>query len=219
MKKYFPFLVLLFLFAACSKKKDPRYVYLDAFTKDHFYFKPGSYWIYRDSISGRVDSFYVSSSNVSTLFSSNSNIVNEELKVLITQKSTNLSIKSEVQWYYTFRTYTQMSASYVANDIPLSLDYGAQLFKHFSISQGYSAKSAYTYFNNSINDFYVGAKLFNNVWHNYKKDSTFGDNKHLHIQQDYYNDSIGFIKKSLYYKNDKINKNEVWELQRCHLVK
>lgn len=28
---------------------------------NHFNFKPGTYWIYRDSLSGRIDSFYVSS--------------------------------------------------------------------------------------------------------------------------------------------------------------
>lgn len=79
MNRSFPCFVLLLLaavlFVQCSKKNntapyDPNAV---TFSKDtifyttspelvaDFYFKPGTYWIYRDSITGQVDSFHVDS--------------------------------------------------------------------------------------------------------------------------------------------------------------
>lgn len=55
MKKY-TLLVLPFLFWGC--KKDP--IKVDSATEKNFSFKTGSYWVYRDSLSGKVDSFFVS---------------------------------------------------------------------------------------------------------------------------------------------------------------
>jgi hypothetical protein len=60
MKKYITVTTLLLLaFAACNKK-DEALAPLDAALKSCFSFKPGSYWIYRDSLSGRRDSFFIS---------------------------------------------------------------------------------------------------------------------------------------------------------------
>lgn len=57
MEKYLT-IALLLLFAACKKDGKP-YMPLNADLKKNYSFKVGSYWIYRDSLTGRVDSFYV----------------------------------------------------------------------------------------------------------------------------------------------------------------
>ena len=38
----------------------PKTYYADSAFASHFTYKPGTYWIYRDSLTGRTDSFYVS---------------------------------------------------------------------------------------------------------------------------------------------------------------
>ncbi|MBC7861932.1 MAG: hypothetical protein IAF38_03100 [Bacteroidia bacterium] len=57
---------LLFLFFYSCKKDDPNSnvknwgtVYAPQDIKDLSYFKPGTYWIYKDSLSGQIDSVYV----------------------------------------------------------------------------------------------------------------------------------------------------------------
>jgi hypothetical protein len=43
---------------ACRKNNVPHYP-INAALKVAFSFKPGTYWIYQDSLSGEIDSFYV----------------------------------------------------------------------------------------------------------------------------------------------------------------
>ncbi|MES2479686.1 MAG: hypothetical protein V4561_11410 [Bacteroidota bacterium] len=57
---------LIMFFAGCKKKNQT--IYLSEDIKRNFSFKPGSYWIYRDSISGREDSCYI---GLSRLFTTN----------------------------------------------------------------------------------------------------------------------------------------------------
>lgn len=49
-------------FAACKKSGSTTIVPVDAGLKSQFNFKPGSYWVYRDSVSGETDSAYVTGS-------------------------------------------------------------------------------------------------------------------------------------------------------------
>ena len=57
----FLFLLLLLSQASCKKDKspDPGPLYIPQEVKDYAQFKPGTYWVYIDSVSGRVDSQYV----------------------------------------------------------------------------------------------------------------------------------------------------------------
>lgn len=50
--------ILLFAIAACNDKT-PNIIPVNADMAKHFNYKQGSYWIYRDTISGRTDSFAV----------------------------------------------------------------------------------------------------------------------------------------------------------------
>ncbi len=60
MVRLIPWLIVLSCVVGCKKKTKITHP-VDAETKSHFSFKVGTYWIYRDSATGIVDSFQVSS--------------------------------------------------------------------------------------------------------------------------------------------------------------
>ena len=64
IKKYFSLFVLLMaiilVVSACNRNSITK-VPVNADLKAAFNYKPGTYWIYRDSISGIIDSFFVRS--------------------------------------------------------------------------------------------------------------------------------------------------------------
>ena len=51
-------LAIAMIFSACMKKNS-TIIPVDAGLKSNFSYKPGSYWIYKDSVSGATDSVYV----------------------------------------------------------------------------------------------------------------------------------------------------------------
>src|ERR1035437_3096908 len=61
------FIAFIFYASSCKVKVTP----LNSDMKSHFSYKPGSYWIYLDTISGKYDSFSVQSNKNSTENESN----------------------------------------------------------------------------------------------------------------------------------------------------
>ncbi len=65
MRRTFIFSVFLIVCYSCRKEKETQPIaYLPVYEdlKQAFYYKPGTYWIYKDSLNGNVDSFAVVSS-------------------------------------------------------------------------------------------------------------------------------------------------------------
>lgn len=62
---YLLFICLAVTISACHKTSIPRYP-LSAALKANFGYKIGSYWVYRDSVSGETDSFYTYKSSFYT---------------------------------------------------------------------------------------------------------------------------------------------------------
>jgi hypothetical protein len=60
LKKIIVFGIVLLAVQFIACKKTPVY-YISQEMKDYFFYKPGSYWIYRDNYSGLTDSVYVTS--------------------------------------------------------------------------------------------------------------------------------------------------------------
>lgn len=58
-KLLFTLFILSVLSACQDHQPDPIYNYLSEDVKAYLDFKPGSYWIYKDSITGKLDSSYV----------------------------------------------------------------------------------------------------------------------------------------------------------------
>jgi hypothetical protein len=52
-------LALAFVLPACKRQSGTPMVPVNADMKAHFAFKPGTYWIYKDSVNGEMDSAYV----------------------------------------------------------------------------------------------------------------------------------------------------------------
>src|ERR1039457_5726431 len=59
---FFLAIILLLLFEGCGKKSSNS-TPVDATLKKYFSYKVGTYWIYRDSLRGEIDSFVVLSDN------------------------------------------------------------------------------------------------------------------------------------------------------------
>lgn len=202
MKSYFPFLVFIFLFTACSKKHDPVYSYLSSDTKKHFYFKPGSYWIYRDSISGRTDSFYLRNSSLFMLSGGTNNIV-ETLNLEIIQHSSDVTIKDSILWLYTFR-YSTVTFTYY--NISKDFRYSSFLNYPFKLSNG-----------KAIGTLPLGTNTFSDTW---EFDGKGSNASGFYAVNYFLNDSVLLLKmRENYSITYAPTINEVWELLRWHVVK
>jgi hypothetical protein len=88
--------VVLSTILACTKEAKLGYIPLTPYIKEHFNFKSGSYWIYRDSVSGRKDSFFLKDSYVSDDYFFASRVtdryVQQKLTVEIMQQSATDSV-------------------------------------------------------------------------------------------------------------------------------
>src|ERR1035437_368672 len=74
MKLNYVLCICMIFLATCTKKA--QYIPIDAGMKAALGYKPGSYWVYKDSISGRIDSFIVTA--VEDAFIGQSSYVNQE---------------------------------------------------------------------------------------------------------------------------------------------
>jgi hypothetical protein len=157
MKKYLVFISIIIAFAACKKHDDKEYVPLNTQLKNSYSFKEGSYWIYRDSLSGRTDSFYVT--NYSNYNSTNTLYSEEVVAVEITQYNIGTQVSDSSHWMLVLKTGSTidlegycwpLNKGFVNNDI--SSDYpfinttGVIVFPTYSIQNiSYSNVAAIFY--------------------------------------------------------------------------
>ncbi len=218
MKNVFIILTVFVLLAACTKEQLSDNIFFDKDVRQKYFYKKGSYWIYRDSISGRVDSFYVSEIYThvpeakATWYQDE-----EEMAITITQKISDTSIKDIIKWDIRYIAKTSVISDYSRNSATNSI-----LFYTNNSRVLYNPRSNYkipelgqVFSNFLIGDFKLGTKNFQNVCEihcenidNNKNDCTF-----------YFNDSVGYIKMRFNFDNDTFKIKEVWELQRWHVIK
>ena len=85
------------LFCSCVKQGNVTTYAVDSSLVKYFNYKPGTYWVYRDSIAGDVDSFYVTRNNVDYATSTNNaDIRTENIDILISQ--VNIVKKTSTVW-------------------------------------------------------------------------------------------------------------------------
>lgn len=94
--------LIALLFVLGCKKKEDHTDYLSEEIKRNFSFKPGSYWIYRDSISGREDSCYINDSKIQVDVDSNTGDYSEPdfvelISLHFYQKPLDTSIKDKME--------------------------------------------------------------------------------------------------------------------------
>ena len=89
---------ILFVLGSCKKDTGVDNVFFDNSVRQKYFYKKGSYWIYRDSISGQLDSFFVSDIHthipeVKTFGYQNY----EEMSIEITQNPSDTLIKDMIK--------------------------------------------------------------------------------------------------------------------------
>ena len=158
----------------------------------HFNFQTGSYWIYRDSINGRLDSF-----NVEINFQNQGRNFTNYLSDI-----TNLSIR-------------ELNIDHTA--VSDSTHWSWCLYGKFIYFNG-----IYTSFGNLLSyPFRLGIDGVTKIDTTYTLNgNTFSRVAHITHQPDkfYVNDSVGIIKMTLF-GADSTTPAHVWELKRWHILK
>lgn len=216
MKNVLILCALFMLLAGCKKECKTSYTKLDTQINNHFNFKSGSYWIFRDSISGVFDSFYVTNNTFKNDldYDKYGNLCTSD-EVLEIQM--NKSKDSLVIWKFSFGgnyiNIKLLKNYFELNSFSSRFFYEQELhLKHYN--DGVTHLSS-----KKVSDIYSGFYLSSNYWHLHYTDS-FASNSSTISYSDYlYNDSVGFVKIRLNLDNGKDKINQVWELQSWKTIK
>src|ERR1043165_2922635 len=92
---------------SCSKGPPPEYNLVVRSLKTDFNFKKGSFWIMKDSVSGRLDSFFVAdytdTTSQMTGGISYPSVITESIDISILELNTSMSLADSLYWYYSYR--------------------------------------------------------------------------------------------------------------------
>lgn len=214
MKTNYILCVCLIFLATCTKKQQS--VSINAGLKANFGFKAGTYWVYKDSITGRIDSFIVS--NVTDAYKTNymtggTAFQDEEMYITMTDYKNEDSIGL---WYFYLES-NGMAISFKYNDdTPVNFDYA--LFSYPIKINGTVPFNPYDtgIVINIYPSFLLNSQSYINtalILHMSHPLSTIMP----HNDQYYVNDSVGIIKMTLNYPPDSIYR--VMELQNYKIIK
>ena len=204
----FVLLIALFAVYSCNKPSGTHYT-IDADLISKFEFQPGSYWVYTDSLTSVVDSFYVKVPPNS--YSENNNGVTVDY-IGIGIYDMNVSNLWFLGLSTNYLNLTWSSCEGCAVDTivqyPVLISYpflpGTQTAKYYG--------TWISYIDTIMSVFVINGNSFYNVAHVIipnSRDKTFDDF--------YLNDSVGIIKMRL--RSPEFSQQRIWELQRWHIVK
>jgi len=205
---------------ACKKNNVPHYP-INAALKAAFSFKPGTYWIYQDSLSGEIDSFYVEGFASGTYSSANPSYTYDAIGVTIREchdddpnnidssqwgfglQQNTLAINDwEKPYYSSGLSYEPYDYYYNYSGIDYSL----------AFSMGYSYQNDTVIVLNSIN---INTTQFNNVSCAHFSGNTTVTSKF----SDYIfiDSTVGMIKIILDHPNDSVYRN--YNILRWKIIK
>ena len=214
--------IIILGFTQC--RKDPKLPYCEEFpencveimtVKDHFYFDVGTYWVYEEENSGKLDSQWVSQaftrSNVcwfeyrirSSIMSHYFNIST----VLLAHAIDSGLVRKDKKSILISRSKTK-AGGFIGNS------YIARFYYHVGDSVnnfgggGYGSNTYYSQL--KVNLIYKNYKGFNNV---IQMSDKFNIAEHSQPTIHFYADGVGLIRKEL------IDSNQVWNLIRYNIVK
>jgi hypothetical protein len=228
MKNYISTFVLIcfgFLLLNCNKQhKDLQVVNLDvdSFVLRYLNFKPGSYWIYKDSLSGRVDSFFVSGNFYSKQGAENA-IYNYHYVVISEYNMDGTAVADSARWQFNYQDKKIiLDYFYGQNSYGWKYDvtYSPLYIFPFQMGDNHSTFDTATVV--GIDSFYASNGLpFYNVAHMHQ---------YIHVDSNtvrglttiddhfFLNDSVGMIKMRVNHPQDSAL-HHVWELQRYNISK
>lgn len=199
MKQYLILLLAVIALAACKHNDDKEYIPLNTQLKNSYSFKEGSYWIYKDSITGRRDSFFVDRYQyIKSIDLGGAN--NENVNFTMKDYPIDTPLSDSSSWLLSLSNRESMELQYQHLAPP------NQFFIITYLNYGYPFITGYTpdhdiqtiiYPNLSINN-----QNYSNVARLIHGGSSF-----------YMRDSIGFVKIDLSYGAIRV----LWELERYHI--
>lgn len=193
-----------------SNPIDPRYFKAPQEVLDYCYFKEGSYWIYRDSVSGQRDTVYVISSNFDTLINNNEGVTEYYDIFLVTTYSSfdkyNVNIRLQDRPWLVTGAPIVFYTKYKPGDVKGTTVHHFYPYKVGSINYGTSdiitlidTKPKYDILQNSFNSTLI---------YQHSKDPNYDYSSTVIYQAK----NIGTIKKVIKAKN------QVWELIEYNIV-
>jgi len=199
----------IMLFANCTKTPSATHILIDSFLVKNFNYKPGTYWVYKDSITGEEDSFYVHD-NVSTSTSSgnNYNSLEDNININIYQNS-SANIK-QANWFVNMNGKV-LDIRYSGN---ITIEYVYFLIVPYQLGL----------LNNSNEDSGYVVSINNSVSINKKTYAGVVITKHKNNLDSLYpsynntffiNNDMGIIKMVL----NQGTLHNIWELEKCNIVK
>lgn len=205
------FIVLLFVTAVTIGCKKTKYVNINPDLKNAFFYKVGSYWIYTDSLSSDIDSFFVTnSSDAHDMTTDNQN--EEHINIDISEYTkhatglvdTNVWTLLIARNYLTFtwlkmpstNTYIDYNYIYYPFEVGPLTQYTTTAGTIDSVGISCLVNKN-TFSSVAIISFYDSSLAFNDIF--------------------YLNAANGLIKLKL--AHPKININRIWELARWHIEK
>ncbi len=218
MKKHFFCFIILLLLFACKKNSIAPVIYtpVDTNLQKYFYYKPGTYWIYKDSISGQVDSFVTASDSISTVSIENSKIYTPYKIIIINvcaYKISNGLISFDGNW-----NWQLLDTRVYLNILSVPSDYSAPFFSYPIKNDSIYSQGEYGNFivtTNMFSSFSIGGTNYNNVAEIHHFWAGFGVRPH----NDWFsiNNDAGIIKMRINNSPDSIY--HVWELQKYNMAR
>ncbi len=163
--------------------------------KANFSYKPGTYWIYKDSLSGTLDSTYIKENIVQNVDGGTELIEHINMEI----------------FYYDYLDSSTLSGLYTLyqNHIGTYLGNVDYPFVPGNIEGGGTLLDIY-------NDYHTNGQTYKDVA---VVSHLIQSGAHLLIDTFYINTSAGIIKSITYEKTDTMKINRVWKLQRYNIIK
>lgn len=221
---FFLFCITLLGVNACRDKENgglanPSVITIPQEAFDYCYFKPGTWWAYRDSVSGDLDTIYVTEARRgfdSSYFKSYGGRKPVYEWFTYTEFSTSFPFKNVYTLHTSFSNCDNMPChKIIRSKSEPGKAYGEGIYFFYKIQVGFSSFASYSATTERINivDFIDTFTHNNNVYYgvaiiNITKDKS-EDNSATNF---YHAKNVGVIRREI------INKNQVWQLIAHNII-
>lgn len=183
------------LITAIGCKEDYSHIPINSELKKSYGFNLGSYWIYKDALTGDVDSFYVSGYDHNPSLWKNHDQTYESLIIRITQFKPKYP-SEQIEWFYELKGNT-MTMSYAYYGYGASFD---------------DPEFAVYPFNYNIPSLTINGNQYERI----AEINHTNSNPYQRFDDVFYlKDGVGFVKIDLNYDYNRLH--YVYELQRYHI--
>jgi len=200
--------LLTLIVSGCDKT---RYVNVDPDVKNAFFYKVGSYWVYTDSLSSDIDSFFVTnSSDAHDMTTDNQNEEHINIDISEYTKHATGLVDTNTWTLLIARNYLAFTWLKILSATAY-IDY-SYIYYPFEVGP----LNQYTTTAGTINSVGTSCTVNKNTFSSVAMIS-YHDSTLVFNDMFYLNAANGLVKIKL--AHPKLNINKVWELARWHIVK